>query len=73
MKTCTTCGLTHHHDQCPRCHPPVSVGDDSLDAMVQAASTPNLASLFRRAKDAGVITGTLSNYGEGAPQGATAP
>lgn len=34
---------------------PVSVVDDSLDQMVQAASVPNLASLFKQAKARGVI------------------
>jgi hypothetical protein len=50
---------------------PVSVADDSLDQLVQAASKPtmpSLATLFGKAKDAGLIEGGLSNYGEGAPQ-----
>lgn len=42
----------------------VSVADDSLDQLIQQASVPSLASLFRKAKDAGVI-GPQSNYGEG--------
>lgn len=49
----------------------VSVPDDSLDQMVQAASTPtapSLATLFGRAKDAGLITGGLSNYDGGIPK-----
>jgi hypothetical protein len=50
----------------------VSVADDSLDSLVQAASAPSLATLFGKAKDAGLIEGGLSNYGEGAPQGAAA-
>ncbi len=29
--------------------------DDSLDTLVEAASAPNLATLFQRAKDAGHI------------------
>lgn len=33
----------------------LSAADDSLDQMVQAASTPSLATLFQRAKDAGLI------------------
>jgi hypothetical protein len=40
----------------------VSVVDDRLDQMVQQASIPNLATLFKRAKDAGVIT-TGKEYG----------
>lgn len=34
---------------------PVSVADDSLDTLVEAASVPSLASLFQQAKDAGHI------------------
>ena len=44
----------------------VSVADDTLDQLIQQASVPNLATLFRRAKEAGVI-GPVSVYGEGAP------
>jgi hypothetical protein len=33
----------------------VSVASDSLDTLVEQASVPSLASLFRKAKDAGVI------------------
>jgi hypothetical protein len=52
----------------------MSVVDDSLDQMVQAASIPSLASLFRQAKDQGVIV-PVSNYGEGqsAAQSSNAP
>ena len=44
---------------CPGCghDNTVSVADDTLDQMVQTASAPNLASLFRKAKDSGVIKG----------------
>lgn len=42
----------------------VSVADDSLDQLIEAASVPSLASLFRQAKQQGAI-GPLSNYGEG--------
>lgn len=42
----------------------VSVADDSLDQLIEAASVPSLASLFRKAKAQGAI-GPLSNYGEG--------
>ena len=44
----------------------VSVADDSMDTLIQQASVPNLATLFRKAKEAGVI-GPVSVYGEGAP------
>jgi len=40
----------------------VSEPDDSLDQMVEAASYPNLAALFRRAKETGAI-GAVSVYG----------
>lgn len=57
----------HVKDVCPHCgEGVVSVADDSLDQLVQNASVPDLAVLFKRAKDAGVI-GAVSNYGEGAP------
>jgi uncharacterized protein (DUF1786 family) len=48
----------------------MSVADDSLDQMVQAASTPTLSTLFRRAKEAGVIT-PVAVYGEGMGGGST--
>lgn len=41
----------------------VSVDTDSLDDMIQAASVPSLASLFRRAKDRGLL-GPVTVYGE---------
>jgi hypothetical protein len=43
----------------------VSVATDTLDSLVQAASTPNLSTLFRKAKDTGLIT-PVTTYGEGA-------
>jgi len=49
---------------CPTHGRVVSVVDDSLDLMVQAASAPNLASLFRAAKASGAITAG-KEYGEG--------
>lgn len=63
MKQCPQCGWLGnvHSPTCTRAI--VSVADDSLDHMVEAASVPNLATLFRRAKDKGVI-GAVSNYGE---------
>jgi hypothetical protein len=45
----------------------VSVPDETMDSLIQQASVPNLASLFRKAKEAGVI-GAVSVYGEGAPR-----
>ena len=44
----------------------VSAFAETIDEMVEAASIPNLASLFRKAKEQGVI-GSVSVYGEGAP------
>lgn len=41
----------------------VSVADDSLDSMVQAASIPSLATLFKRGKEAGLLKG-VTHYGE---------
>jgi hypothetical protein len=65
MKPCHRgCGVPHPGGKCPR---DVSAVDDSLDSMVQAASVPNLASLFRKAKETGAIdadAGTV--YGTGA-------
>jgi hypothetical protein len=45
----------------------MSVADDSLDEMIEAASVPTLADLFRMAKSRGVIDVTINNYGEGGP------
>lgn len=55
--------------KCVLCEPdapcPVhlSVADDSLDTMIQKASVPNLATLFQRGKDAGLIQ-PGKEYGE---------
>ena len=68
---CPTCTRPLQGDLCSVCGPVSEVGD-SLDSMVEQASVPNLATLFKRAKDAGVI-GPVSVYGEGAPAGAAAP
>ena len=43
----------------------VSVDDDSLDQLVEAASVPNLAALFKRGKEAGLLKPT-TGYGENA-------
>ena len=40
----------------------VSAPSDTLDALVQQASAPNLVTLFRRAKQAGALS--VSEYGE---------
>lgn len=57
---CTECRRTMPAEAsiCPSCgHHNVSVADDRLDSMVQSASVPDLATLFRKAKDSGVIKG----------------
>ena len=41
---------------------PMSVADDSLDSLVEAASVPSLATLFDRAKKAGHIK-AVQEYG----------
>lgn len=41
---------------------PVSDPADSLDSLVEAASAPNLATLFQQAKDAGHIN-AVQEYG----------
>lgn len=51
-KTCTEGGI-------------VSDPDDTMDQMIQRASVPNLATLFQRGKDAGLLKPT-TNYGENA-------
>jgi uncharacterized Zn finger protein (UPF0148 family) len=54
-------------DVCPKCgHHFVSVADDSLDQLVMAASAPNLATLFRRAKESGAIE-SFEGYAGGPP------
>lgn len=43
----------------------VSVAEATMDQLVQAASVPNLASLFQRGKEAGLLKPT-TGYGENA-------
>ena len=43
----------------------VSAEEASLDQLIQEASLPTLSTLFKRAKDAGVIK-PVTVYGEGA-------
>jgi len=42
---------------------PLSEGDEKLDALVQQASTPNLASLLRKGKESGLIR-PVQQYGD---------
>jgi hypothetical protein len=58
---CVTCKRAYK-GVCPT-HGIVSEVDASLDRMVEAASVPNLASLFSQAKAKGVIT-PGKEYGE---------
>lgn len=65
---CSGCGseLSDVHAQCPTCYPEaVSDPDARLDTMVQQASVPSLATLFKKAKDSGAIK-AVTAYG-GAP------
>lgn len=41
----------------------VSVVDDSLDQLVEAASKPTLADMFRKVKESGRLDTTVTNYG----------
>jgi len=58
---CRTCRRIYG-GPCPT-HGIVSVVDDRLDLAIEAASAPNLASLFRAAKASGAITAG-KEYGE---------
>jgi hypothetical protein len=63
MKRCSNCHEQYTGVRCPRCgEGNVSEETDSLDSLVQAASVPNLAALFKRAKETGAI-GAVSVYG----------
>lgn len=65
MSVCETCGSFVVDGQCPNgcAQPIVSEGGDTLDSLVQAASSPSLVFLFRKAKAAGVL-GPVTTYGE---------
>jgi len=67
---CEECGshIPAGEAHCPRCGRAaiVSVADDSLDQLVMAASAPNLATLFRRAKESGAIE-SFEGYAGGPP------
>lgn len=41
----------------------VSVVDAKLDEMVEAASRPTLADMFRKVKESGRLDTTVTNYG----------
>lgn len=65
MKTCQNCGHRTEEDQCPRCGTTIimSVPADSFDSMIQQASTPTLADLFRKAKASGALQPGGQEYG----------
>jgi len=52
----------HKINNCTICPAELSDPDDRLDTMVQQASVPSLASLFRKAKQSGAIK-PISGYG----------
>ena len=56
MITCPKCEFATEEDTCPACGCPIpSEPTDMMDTLVQRASIPNLASLFRAGKKAGLI------------------
>jgi uncharacterized paraquat-inducible protein A len=64
MKVCSECKTTMSDGEtvCVRCgSDQLSDPEDKLDDMVAAASVPNLATLFRKAKASGAI-GSVSAY-----------
>ena len=58
---CTTCRVEAAIEVVDRGE--LSVADDTLDRMVQRASTPNLATLFQRGKAAGLLKPTQGYAG----------
>lgn len=53
----------HNIDNCTICiKPDMSEADATLDTMVQQASVPSLATLFRKAKESGAIQ-PVAGYG----------
>lgn len=52
---CSHVNLQVNPTDCAKCGSPLSVVTDSLDALVAAASVPNLAAMFGAAKSAGLI------------------
>lgn len=64
MQECPNCKHMTDEDVCPECgHQIVSVADDTMDSLVEAASIPNLAALFRQGKKRGLIT-PMKDYGQ---------
>lgn len=56
MNTCSKCQITTNEAKCPRCKEVIlSVPEDTMDRMIQDASVPNLASMFKRGQKAGYI------------------
>lgn len=67
LKDCEPCSTEYQEAQAEMLGSPVpgglSVDEDTMDLMVSEASTPTLAMLFKRGKEAGLIQPT-TNYGE---------
>lgn len=62
VKHCGGCGSGYRGAECPHCPSHLSGGSGSMDAMIQQASVPNLAALFKAGKKAGVIK-SVPDYG----------
>lgn len=66
MNTCQTCGTRTESSVCPLCGTPiVSVDEDRIDQLVADASVPDLATLMRRAKNAGHLNTAGPEYAPG--------
>lgn len=56
---CPNCDIETEEDVCPECGTQVlSVSEDTLDALVEKASLPNLAAMFKKGQDLGLIKAT---------------
>lgn len=63
---CPNCDHETDESVCENCGTTiVSVVDETIDSLVEAASIPNLASLFRAGKKRGLIKAT-QEYGQSA-------
>lgn len=64
MNTCPNCHeeVDGIEEACPACGHVLSVSDDTMETLVQAASIPNLATLFQRGKDSGLIKAASAGY-----------
>lgn len=62
MNRCDECQLDTELDICPDCGAVLSDEDGKMEALIQSASIPNLASLFQAGKDRGLIKAS-AEYG----------